>query len=131
MTKPAILIVEDHDIVRRSLRDWLNISFRGFCVVEAKSGEEAVEMVRATPPCLVLMDVGLPQMSGIEATQQIKQIAPQLPVIILSIHESSAYTTAAGQAGADAYIPKRKLQSDLNPTIARLLPSAEKDALPA
>ncbi len=117
----TILIVEDHEVVRRSLRDWLNMMFHEYRVLEAASGEEALGIVTATPPRLILMDVGLPAMTGIEATRHIRKTAPQLPIVILSIHESPEHAQAALAAGANAYVFKRKLHSDLYAVLARLL----------
>ena len=68
----TILIVEDHDDVRRALRDWLELEFPRCRVIEAASGEEAVALIRIESPCLVVMDIRLPGMNGIETTRQIK-----------------------------------------------------------
>ena len=62
-----ILIVEDHEIVRQSLREWLELSFPHYHLLEATSGEEAVTIARTMSPRLIIMDIGLPGMSGIEA----------------------------------------------------------------
>ena len=119
--QPSILIVEDHDIVRRSLRDWLSVSFRDYRVIEAKTAEEGIALTRTAAPALVLMDIGLPQMNGIDATREIKRAAPAIPVVVLSIHESPQYQTDALSAGANAYVCKRKLYDELFSVLARLL----------
>jgi len=117
----TILIVEDHDIMRRSLRDWLEVAFPQCHVVEAASGEEAVAIARAKSPQLVLMDIGLPQMNGIEATRQIKAAMPAVQVVMLTIYEDDAYRADAAAAGASAYVPKRMMHTELLPTLAALL----------
>jgi DNA-binding NarL/FixJ family response regulator len=119
--KPIILIVEDHDAVRRSLRDWLGVAFPQYQIVEAASGEEAIVMAQASLPRLVIMDIGLAEMNGIEATRRIKAIMPAAQVIMLTIHEDEAYRTDAAVVGASAYILKRKMYTELIPVMVELL----------
>ena len=118
---PTILIVEDHGAVRRSLRDWLEAEFPQCDVVEAASGEEAIVTARARPPHVVVMDIGLPKMSGIEATRRIKATLPGTQVVILTIHNDKAYRADAAAAGASAFVPKSAMQTKLIPTLAALL----------
>jgi len=119
--RATILIVEDHKSVRNALRDWLSISFPDCRVLDVESGEEAVALVRVHPPDIVLMDIGLPQMNGIQATRNIKAITPLVHVVMLTIQESFAYEAEAVEAGAHAYILKRKMGTDLIPAVAALL----------
>lgn len=122
MSMPAtILIVEDHDAVRKSLRDWLEVEFPQCRVIEAASGEEAIALIRIESPRLVVMDISLPGMSGIEATRQIKAALPSAQIVMLTIHEGDAYRANATAAGASAYVPKRVIQTELVPTLAALL----------
>lgn len=118
---PTILIVEDHKAVRNSLRDWLEAVFPQCDVLEAASGEEAVVIARARSPRVVVMDIGLPKMNGIEATRQIKAAVPAAQIVMLTIHEEEAYRADAVVAGATAYVPKRVMQTELVPTLAALL----------
>ena len=117
----TILIVEDHDAVRKSLRDWLGVEFPQCRVIEAASGEEAIALIRTESPRLVVMDISLPGMSGIEATRQIKAALPSAQVVMLTIHENDTYRADATAAGASAYVPKRVMQTELIPTLAALL----------
>jgi DNA-binding NarL/FixJ family response regulator len=121
----VILIVENHDAVRESLREWLKAVFPQCSIIEAANGEEAVALVQANPPCLVIMDVGLPGMNGIEATRCIKALAPTAQVVILTIHDDQAYRTDAQAAGASAYVPKTRMQTKLLPTVMALLPEPD------
>jgi len=105
-----ILIVEDHQGVRQSLREWLELSFPNYQLLEAVNGEEAVAIARTMSPCLVIMDIGLPGMSGIEAAQGIKAAAPATRVVVLTIYDDEAHRTDAAAAGVSAYVPKRKVQ---------------------
>ena len=117
----TILIVEDHDAVRRALRDWLEVEFPQCRLIEATSGEEAMALVRSESPRLVVMDITLPGMSGIEATRQIKATSPSVQIVILTVHEGDIYRADATAAGASAYVPKRTMQTELIPTLAALL----------
>ena len=81
----------------------------------------AVALVYAHSPDIVLMDIGLPQMNGIEATRHIKAVAPQVHVVILTIRESFKYKAAALKAGADRYISKLDMGTQLIPVLANLL----------
>ena len=130
--KPTILIVDDHQTFRASLRHWLTGEFPQCSIGEAASVEEAVASVRTISPTIVIMDIGLPGINGIEATQGIKAILPAVKVVILTIHEDQIYQDRAMAAGVSAYIPKRKMRTDLLPTIAMLLAaqnSAKKEAV--
>lgn len=115
--RPTILIVEDHARTREVVRDWLGYIFPSACLLEASTGDEALESVAAHQPDLVLMDVELPGMKGIEATRRIKLLAPAVRVVILSIYQAPEYRSAAIAAGASAYIPKSTMHTDLVPLL--------------
>ena len=119
--KRTILIVEDHDEVRANLHDWLSAVFPNCIFSESKSGEEAVNKIIAQPPALVLMDVGLPRMNGIQATRVIKSVSPETKVVILTIHEDPRYQADAASAGANGYVIKRKMHSELISVMKNLL----------
>lgn len=116
-----ILIVEDHQIVRQSLREWLELSFPQYQLLEATSGEEALTIAQDMTPRLIIMDIGLPGMSGIEAAQSLKAMLPDAKVVMLTIYDDESHRADAAAAGANAYVPKRKVQTDLLPVVTRLL----------
>jgi DNA-binding NarL/FixJ family response regulator len=89
--------------------------------MEAKSEEEAFSLVSNRLPDIVLMDIGLPEMKGIEATRRIKGIFPQVQVVMLTSHEGSEYEADAATAGASAFVVKRKMVSQLIPVVEGLL----------
>jgi NarL family two-component system response regulator LiaR len=117
----TILIVEDHAAIRESLRDWLSAAFPDCELQDVASGEEAVTLVDRQPPSIVLMDIGLAQMDGIEATRCITHRAPQTQVVILTGYEANDYRSSALAAGAVAYVPKHRMHTQLLPLLSRLL----------
>ncbi len=118
---PTILIVEDHRRLRLELRHWLTITFPGCTIAEAESGEKAVTLARLYLPDIVLIDIVLPGISGIEATSQITAAVPKTKVVILSFREEADYQPAAQQAGAIRFIHKCEIASALAPLLAPLL----------
>ena len=118
---PHILIVEDHQGVRQSLREWLELSCPNYQLMEATSGEAGVTLAQAMSPCLVIMDIGLPGMNGIEAAQSIKAALPATQVVMLTMFDDEAHRADAVAAGVSAYVPKRKVQTELLPVLTGLL----------
>lgn len=117
----TVLIVEDNGTVRTALHEWLGASFPHCRFLEAKNGEEAVAMACALVPDVVLMDIWLPEISGLEATRRIKANTPEVQVVMLTIHEGSAYQADAASAGASAYVAKRTMHTELIPVLRTLL----------
>lgn len=115
-----LLLVEDHVLVRESIRRFLQeASFE--VVGEAGSGSEAVQLADALQPDLVIMDIHLPEMSGIEATRQIRQRAPGVRVIALTAYNENAYRRALIDAGASGFILKTAAFSEFLAEIERVL----------
>lgn len=113
MTKIKLLLVDDHEIVRAGLRMLFMAEEDIEIVGEIGSGEEALEAVRQLKPDVVLMDVAMPGISGIEATRQIKKIDPGAAVLALTMHEDEQYFFQMLDAGASGYVPKRAAPDDL------------------
>jgi DNA-binding NarL/FixJ family response regulator len=103
------------------LRDWLAVEFPQCRVIEAASGEQALALIQIESPRLVIMDISLPGMSGIEATRQIRATLPSVQIVMLAIHNGAAYRADAAAAGASAFVPKCAMQTELIPTLAALL----------
>jgi DNA-binding NarL/FixJ family response regulator len=116
-----ILIVEDHNALRASLRDLLSAYFPHSFILEAQNGEEAVLLASAHHPDVVLMDISMPGINGIESTRRIKKELPMTQVIVLTIHENREYRDEAAAVGASTFIPKRKMGTDLVPVLSDLL----------
>lgn len=118
----SIMITDDHSVIRRTLREWLSEEFPGIQVVENSSGEAALEMLASQNlPEIVLMDFHLPGRSGITVIKQIKEDYPDLPVVMLTIQEDKQYREKALEAGADEYVVKRRMYTDLIPAVIKAL----------
>lgn len=108
-----ILLVDDHAVVRSGLRMLLQAQPDMSIVGEAETGREAVQMVRRLQPDVVLMDVQMPDMNGIEATKKIKEMKGDTAVLALTMHEDDQYFFEMLRAGASGYIPKRAAPDEL------------------
>jgi two-component system response regulator NreC len=102
-----VLLADDHEIVRAGLRSLLERHPDVKIVGEAGSGREAVELAALLKPDVVLMDVSMGDMDGIEATRRIKEQTPDVNVLALTVHEEEAYFFEMLTAGASGYVPKR------------------------
>lgn len=108
-----ILIAEDHAIVREGIRRLLAAESDLDVVGEAADGAAAVELTESLRPDVVCMDISMPRMNGVEATQRIKSLMPNVAVVILTMHEDEAYAYELMKAGASGYVLKRASARDL------------------
>ncbi|MEV6166729.1 response regulator transcription factor [Streptomyces sp. NPDC051954] len=102
--KPEVLVVDDDQGVRQALR--LGLSVEGFDVREAATGESALEAIAARPPSVVLLDVVMPGLSGVEAVRRLRQRGSTIPVCMLSARDEVDDRVAGLAAGADDYVVK-------------------------
>ena len=112
MAKTRVFLVDDHPVVRAGMRQLLEVDGRISVVGEADSGEKALEQFNGCPADVVLMDIWLPGMDGIEATRQLRVRYPDLKVIVLSAF-GDEYLAEAIEAGAKGYILKTATQPEL------------------
>lgn len=112
-----LLLVDDHAVVRSGLKMLLTAEADLEIVGEAGTAMEAMELAGRTSPDVILMDIGLPDLSGIEATREIKKRFPRMAVVALTIHEDQEYFFKMLDAGAVGYVPKRAAPEELERAI--------------
>ena len=108
-----ILLVDDHELVRQGVASMLAKAEDLTVVGEAKTGREAIETSRKELPDVVLMDVRMPDMDGLEATRRIKEERPRTAVVMVTMHDNPAYLREAVRAGAAGYLLKDVSKDDL------------------
>ena len=113
MKQIRILLADDHNVVRRGLRLLLESQPDFEVVGEAADGRQAVEQAEAATPDVVVLDVAMPNLSGIEAAQRIIAARPQTAVVVLSMHSDEGYVLRALKAGAKGYLLKDSAEGDL------------------
>ncbi len=113
MSKIRILLADDHGVVRKGLRFLLEQHPQMEIVGEASDGREAVRLAAELKPNVVVMDIGMPNLNGIEATAQIVKQNPHVHVIVLSVHSDESYLLRALSAGARGYLLKDSAEQDL------------------
>lgn len=106
MKKITILIAEDHVVVRESIRQFLDREAKLEVVGEASDGEEAVQMASQLKPDVIIMDISMPKLNGIEATKQIKAQQPSATILILTAYDYEQYIFPLLEAGAAGYLLK-------------------------
>src|SRR3972149_1292884 len=111
--KIRVLIAEDHAVVREGIRLILQSQPDMEVIGEAADGREALEKARELHPDIVLMDIGMPEMNGLEATRQIKRSLPETQILALTVHEQGDYLFRMLEAGASGYVLKGAPSSDL------------------
>lgn len=113
MNKIRVLVADDHTIVREGVRILLEAQPDIEVVGEAADGEDALTQVRKVQPDIVLIDLAMPRLNGLEATRAIKRDYPQIHVIALTMYESDEYFFQVLNAGASGYVLKKAASSDL------------------
>jgi DNA-binding NarL/FixJ family response regulator len=113
MPELKLLLADDHEIVRQGLRSMLEAQRDCAVVGEAADGRQAVAMTKELNPDIVILDIGMPSLNGLEATRQILKIRPQTKVLILTMHESDSVIREVLDAGARGYILKTDAGRDL------------------
>lgn len=120
MKNKAILIVEDHSALRMTLGSWISELFPSFEIHIAANGSDAVELAEGVNPDYAIVDIGLPDIDGLDVTRLIKERNPDSTIIILTIHEEEKYKLEAARAGAAAFVTKRDMLFALPATLHNL-----------
>ncbi len=108
-----VLVADDHPVVRKGLLSCLERQPRLKVVGEAADGDEAVQKALELAPDVVLMDISMPRVSGLAATQHLRQAAPDIKILILSVHNNQSYIFRIIQAGAHGYVSKEAAPEEL------------------
>ena len=115
----TVMIVDDHEMVRKGARGYLDAQPGITVVAEAESGAEAVQLAREVVPDVVLMDLVMPGMDGVEASRKVKDISPRTQIIVLTSYHQDEHIFPALQAGAISYLLKDVKASELVEAILR------------
>jgi DNA-binding NarL/FixJ family response regulator len=121
MSRVRILLADDHRIVREGLASLLAESGRCEVVAQAADGLEAVERAAATRPDVVVIDLSMPRLGGLEAVRRIRERVPSARILVLSVHEEEEYVLPAVRAGADGYLVKDSAASELLAAVDSLM----------
>ncbi len=113
MKKIKLLLADDHAVLRAGLRALLNAQPDIEVVAEAADGKEAVRKSIEIAPDIVLMDISMPGLTGLEATREIKRQNPAIKVLVLTVHEDESYLHQMLRAGASSYVPKKAAGTEL------------------
>ena len=126
MTAPSkdkqirVLLAEDHTLVRQGFRRILEDDPRITVVGEARTGIEAIEQCKELKPDVVVMDLSMPELGGLEATAEVLKANPQIKIVILSMYSNEAYVRKAFELGAKGYILKNAIEVDLTRAVMAL-----------
>jgi len=118
--KYQILLVDDHPLIRRGIRRIIEESPELEVVGKLNDGQEFIEFLDNRVPNLAILDLSMPRIGGLEATQKVKASHPQIKVLILTMHKSQEYLDQALLAGAEGYLLKEEMDRELLPAIAAL-----------
>jgi DNA-binding NarL/FixJ family response regulator len=125
-----LLIADDHALVRQGLRGMLEREPDIEIIGEARNGREAVDLCLTLGPNLVLMDVRMPEMDGLEATRAIKHERPEVGVLMVTMHDNQDYMLEATKAGAAGYVLKDAPRDELIGAVRRIASPANSDTAP-
>ena len=119
--KHRIFIAEDHTIVREGLRSLLSSNPHFEIVGEAEDGREVIRSIEGCNPDLILIDLSMPRMNGLDAIREIKKLSPETKILVLTIHKTEEYILPVLKAGADGYMLKYDTQAELMVAIKSIL----------
>jgi DNA-binding NarL/FixJ family response regulator len=121
LRQPLAVVIEDHEALRHALCEWVSKSFGRCKVREACSVEDALKIFETEVVDIVLMDIKLPGMNGIDGTRTVLKRSPQTSVVMVSNYDDASHRAAAAEAGVVAFVPKRAIRNELSPILRDLL----------
>jgi len=120
MKRITVLLAEDHQIVREGFRSLLEHERDIEVVGEAENGRQAVQMARKLRPAVIVMDIAMPLLNGLEATRQVRKDFPETKVLILSAHSDDAYVEQVAELGAAGFLVKQTSSNELATAIRKV-----------
>ena len=113
MSNIRLMLVDDHQVIRTGLKSFLQTQPDFEVVAEASNGQDAITLALETRPDIIIMDISMPEMDGLEATRQLKEKWPQVTVLALTVHEDKFYFMKMLEAGASGYLTKQAASDEL------------------
>ncbi|MCF7870912.1 MAG: response regulator transcription factor [Candidatus Omnitrophica bacterium] len=117
----TVIIADDHDIIREGLKNILRGHSDYQVVKEAANGPKALEAVEKIKPDVILLDISMPKLSGLDAIKEVKRLSPQTKILIVTVYKTYVYIIKAFEAGADGYLVKEKAARELLPALAQIV----------
>ena len=121
MAKHSLMLVDDNPTFRRIIEDFIDKQARFARMEWAQNGKQAIDLARQKEPEVVLLDLGMPDISGLEVLPILRSILPGAIIVVVTLMDSDSYRQAAVQAGADGFVAKSRLNADLMPTLDGLI----------
>jgi DNA-binding NarL/FixJ family response regulator len=125
MKQITILIADDHKLIRETWSYILNADKRFKVIAEAESGEKSIELTKQLNPDIIIMDINLPGLNGIEATEQIIKINPGIKILAISLHTQPSYAKAIMKKGAMGYVTKNSGKDEMMHAIVQIMKGAK------
>lgn len=116
----SIVITDDHDIIRAGIKNIISDQINYTVVAEARDGEEALVKVKEHKPDILLLDITMPKLSGLDVIEQVHAISPKTKVLVISVHKAHIYAMKAFQAGAKGYLNKANAGEELLPALTKI-----------
>jgi DNA-binding NarL/FixJ family response regulator len=110
---PRVIVVDDHAVIRRGVQGILNAFPEWELCGEAENGQEAITLAETVKPDMIIMDVSMPGLNGLEATRIIRNILPDTKILLLTLHSSTELVRSAFRAGARGYVLKSDAEHEL------------------
>lgn len=116
----TVLIADDHDIIREGIKSVLSLRPEYKVCAEASNGEEAFELVSKFKPDILLLDISMPKLSGLDVIQRIKRVSSKTKIIVITVHKMGAYVLKALRSGVSGYINKENVVEELIPALSQI-----------
>ncbi len=117
----TIIIADDHDIIREGIKSVLSLRPEYKICAEASNGEDAIELVSNFKPDILLLDISMPKLSGLDVIQRIKRVSAKTKVIVITVHKMGAYVLKALRSGVSGYINKENVVEELIPALLQVV----------